>query len=105
MKKTGSIFLLYFLLYSAVPAFAQQDLALVQKVQNLEAAMSEKDQQTAEMKKMIPELSQTVESFRKISPQAAADQAVPLVTEPVATGVSSNKIIDSPAFTERGTPA
>ena len=42
------------------------------------------------MKKMILDLSQTVQALRKTSPQAAADQTVPLIIEPVATGASSN---------------
>ena len=84
MKKIGGILilLLYGLSNSMGSAFAQEDPLLVQKVKNLETAMTEKNLEIAEMKKMILDLSQTVEAFRKSSPQAAADQAVALVTEP-----------------------
>lgn len=82
MKKITNIFLLCCLLGPSGSALAQEPLLLAQKVKNLEAAMAEKDHQIADMKKMILDLSQSVESLREAAPQVAADQTAPLVTKP-----------------------
>ena len=103
MKKMGGILilLLYCLSNAMGSAFAQEDLLLVQKVKNLEVAMTERDHEIAEMKKMILDLSQTVEAFRKTSPQAAADQAVPLVTEPAEAQAPSNEVLEKTKLARR----
>ncbi len=101
MRKIGSIFLLCCLLNPMAPAFAQEDALLVQKVKNLEVAMAEKDHQITDMKKMILHLSQTVEALREASPQAVADQTVPLVTEPAEMQRSSNVVLEKGKLARR----
>ncbi len=101
LKKIGSAFLLCCLLNPAGPAFAQADLVLAQKVKNLEAAMVEKDHQIADMKKLIMDLSQSMESLREAALQAAADQTTPLVTEPAETRFASTKVPEKGKFARR----
>ncbi len=80
MKIGKSIVFLLCCLSLASSVFAQEDSALVEKVKSLESAMAKKDSEISEMKRMMMDMSRTIETLQSApnGPVAEGDVATRL---------------------------